>query len=155
MPTLIFSAPANLGLVLMLLFNRFAGDLEDFGDFGGGCSLWRGAWDGSAAGLVLGMGWRLPLTHCWVGLGAEAAPGCGWGTLVLAKFSPGQGGSLNFGAPGGGTLHPEPTALPEDYSWHRGSWKAQGAGGEVFLQCSQPGFLREPPMLCPAHWTPL
>lgn len=91
MPTLIFSAPANLGLVLMLLFNRFAGDLEDFGDFGGGCSLWRGAWDGSAAGLVLGMGWRLPLTHCWVGLGAElGVDGAPW---PLQSSAPGRVGA--------------------------------------------------------------
>lgn len=68
---------------------------------------------GPAAGLELGMAWRLPLTHPRVGLGAERAQPCGeripvwicgaprpWQAAAPGEFSPGQGGSLNFGAPG-------------------------------------------------------
>lgn len=104
MATVIFSARANLSLVLiarcliaLLGIWGILGTDEAFGEVPG-------------TDPVLGMLWRLPLTHSWVGLGAERAQPCGeriplWmGHLHQAaapgKFSPGQGGSLNFGAPG-------------------------------------------------------
>lgn len=86
----VISARANLGpvliarcLIALLGIWGILGTDAAFGEVPGMDLL---------AGLVLGMLWRLQLTHSWVGLGAERAQPCGeriplWmGHLSLARL---------------------------------------------------------------------
>lgn len=102
MAAVIFSARANLGLLLiarcLIALLGIWGILgwmqllERFLLLGMVCDSWLGGDRASPA-----LQGADPSVDGAPGLCQAAAPG---------KFSPGQGGSLNFGAAGGGTLHP-------------------------------------------------
>lgn len=102
MAAVIFSARANLGLVLiarsLIALLGIWGILGMDAAFGEVPAAGNGV-EAPPDSLLGGLGTQgaNPSVDGAPGLCQAAAPG---------KFSPGQGGSLNFGAAGGGTLHP-------------------------------------------------